>query len=226
MDQGFVSKHHPEKPSFILQFFGCCGEESLRRDRKNKNISLVNPTTHMDLRSVQNHHSLQDPYRYSHPLDTESIDHGNPNDNDPSSKHLSNMYPVHEVFLLGKKNKIVAMLTRKKFSHESSLQASLKESGSSLIKENIKNQSQSNISFKAKWSNLVKNCASAETKKDAFLKEEKGTSSNVSYQAASENLNVYLASRLKCNLIIDAICGFGEFTRQVCKSYFLNYNLV
>ena len=111
------------------------------------------------------------------------------------------------------------MLTRKKFSQDNSLHASLKDSSSSFIKENLNKQSHSNISLKVKWSNLVKNCASAETKKDVILKEEKGgTSSNVSYQAVNENLNLYLANRLKCNVIIDALCGFGEFTRQVTLS--------
>ncbi len=200
----------------ILNFFGCCGENPQQRERKNTNSNLQTPISIMSYQTPPNRSfkALQQGYssQRTNRFDMKDEYHMNRT----SLNHLHG-YPYNEVFVLGNKKKIVAIRTRKKISKETSAQVSFRESLSSLAKENTKNNSHSNTSHKMKWSNLVKNCASIENKKDLSSKNENLASSNASNVAHYDNLGGYLASRLKCDIMIDAMCGSGEITKYVIQ---------
>lgn len=214
MSKELVSNPPSSTTNFLLKLFGCCSDNSLNKDKKQRNPSLMCPTSEIDIANPPNK-SVYGSSKASYNPTPEDLSYrdGIAYQKDPNFP--SRIYPLNEVFLFGKKYKIVAYITRKKIYKENSVQMSFRESMSSLNKENLRNMANSNGSSKAKWSNLVKNCASLENKKDNFSRDEKVTSSNASYQTTTENLGGYLSSRLKGDVIIDAICGYGETTRQV-----------
>jgi len=207
----------------ILNLFGCCGEKPSQRERKNTKAILLGPTTTMNLQNPPNRPFGQ-LYQGSGTHGRNGMQFKEDLDNPLDSKNIIRVYPFNEVFILGNKYKIVALITRKKIDKGNSIQVSLRESLSSLVKENAKNNSNSNTSSKAKWSNLVKNCASIENKKDLSGKDDKLASSNASYNGNHENLGSYLASRLKCDVLVDAVCGFGEITKYVSTFFFFTFN--
>lgn len=205
--------------NLILSLFGCCGEKPAQRDRKTTKAILLGPTTTMNLQNPPNR-PFNRLYQGSTAHGRNGMQFKEDLEDNLSSKSIIRVYPSNEVFILGNKYKIVAFITRKKIDKENSVQVSLRESLSSLVKENVRNNSNSNTSSKAKWSNLVKNCASIENKKDLSGKDDKLASSNASCNGNHESLGSYLANRLKCDVLVDAVCGFGEITKYV-SDFFL-----
>ena len=202
----------------FFNLFGCCGENPSQRERKITKAILLGPTTSMNLQTSPNR-TFGRLYPGSAANGRNGVQYKEDLEDNFDSKSIIRVYPSNEVFILGNKYKIVAYITKKKIDKENSIQVSLRESLSSLIKENVRNNSNSNTSSKAKWSNLVKNCASIENKKDLSAKEDRLASSNASYNGNPESLGCYLANRLRCDVLVDAVCGYGEITKYVSNIY-------
>jgi len=113
-------------------------------------------------------------------------------------------YPLDKVFILGKDHKIVAKITAKKISNCSPLQF---YSFGHKIQEVMKNK----ISEEE-----TKKCEiPSEIKKEIFSMYDKGIMATEWHEITPENVAVHIAKRLHCNIMVDALCGFGGNTIQV-----------
>lgn len=111
--------------------------------------------------------------------------------------------PTNQVFILGKKDKIVAKITHVKVSKAPSNFSS----GQSLKLEPLEEKdSPSPI----KWSTRLLNA-----KHDIFTLWDKGIKADKLEEVTPEGIAKHIASRLKYDMVIDALCGFGGNTLQV-----------
>jgi hypothetical protein len=132
----------------------------------------------------------------------------NPNPKQPTSQNvrgisLKGTYPTNQVFILGKKDKIVAKITHVKVSKAPSNFTS----GQSLKLEAVEDKDSPSP---VKWSTKLLNA-----KHDIFSLWDKGIKADKLEEITPEAIAKHIAIRLKYDMVIDALCGFGGNTLQV-----------
>ena len=195
------------KASFRI--FGCC----CRPDNEQPssffvNKSLAHPTSTMSSHKYKsNQNEIFDP---------------NPIEIDPPKE-----YPIEQVFILGEKYKIVAKITIKKVSKPTSIlqqvpvvKRMMTESvrGAPVKKSN--SQDKEGVLRQRTESAVFGKELPLQIKKEIFSKYEKGIKAEQWQEITPEKVAMHVADRLRCDTIIDALCGFGGNAIQV--SFFLS----
>jgi hypothetical protein len=108
---------------------------------------------------------------------------------------------VNEAFILGTKFKIVAKITKVKVNKSGT------KSGPALNAESNPFNGYTNSGSPPKWSENYDQLL--QYKKEIFSRFEKGIKAEKWDQITPEIISKHIAERLKSDIIIDALCGYG-----------------
>jgi hypothetical protein len=192
---------HPRAPrkSWFRRVF-CCEEDGPTSPDKIQGTSLVQPSAEMDIKNPSSKKVEPDPKEQSFSVDKSS------SSDFLSSRNFSGKPPPNfsydRVFILGQKNKIVCKVTLTKVAI-----------GSSFI-EVIDNKGKKNNASPAK--------SHKSDNKEIFSLYEQGIKSENISGVTPEEVAKHIAKRLRCDTVIDALCGFGGNTIQVIFTHKLN----
>ena len=121
-------------------------------------------------------------------------------------------YPINEVFMLGKQEKIIAKIITRKICEASQITSSLLSSVFGVF-----SQKESMVHPEGS-SHQESSCTKGDLSvaKHGSIQSEKGIQIEGMHDITPGNVARHIAHRLKCDMIIDALCGYGETTLQVC----------
>lgn len=125
-------------------------------------------------------------------------------------------YPINEVFMLGKQEKIVAKIITRKICEASQITSSLLSSVFGVFSQKESVLQPDGSSHNEHTSNLK---GSLSVAKIESAQSERGIQVEGMHDMTPGNVARHIAHRLKCEVIIDALCGYGETTLQVCFIY-------
>ena len=198
------SKKVQKKKKFSLMNFLCCKEEPILLDNETKGTSLVHPSTTMEIDKymVQKpKENIQEPYSYGGMSSPNSYF-----SNRYVSSHQIIPLPENEVFILGQKHKIVAKITRVQVQKSSSAKNTFVDTNSNLLKSNSPHKNGQGTDVLS-------------YKKEIFSLFEKGITADEWTEITPEEVAKHIAKRLACDVVVDALCGFGGNTIQVASYY-------
>lgn len=121
---------------------------------------------------------------------------------------VSPEYPLNEVLVLGEEYKMVVKIVNKKIPTSSPPNAS------SFV-PSLKNVMHENTSHNTNVPTIIK--------QEIFSMYDKGIKAKEWHEITPENVAVHIAKRLHCNIMVDALCGFGGNTIQVSRVLLLIY---
>jgi len=206
IDQNSTS--HTSKSS-RFNLFGCCYKNSDYTQPSQFSIKKLSsrPKTFMEAKTKPNSKAsmIYDPP----PLEI---------DQDPPE--IS--YPIDKIFILGETFKIVAKITVHKVAKTTQVIDSFtlftKGMNSSVLNTNTNRSSihdKGKIKRSRAESAIAGHDVSIEAKREIFSKYEKGIKAEHWQEITPEKVAIHIAERLRCETIIDALCGFGGNTIQV-----------
>lgn len=111
---------------------------------------------------------------------------------------VSPEYPLNEVLILGEEYKMVVKIVNKKIPTSSPPNAS---------------------SFVPSLKNAMHENTPTIIKQEIFSMYDKGIKAKEWHEITPENVAVHIAKRLHCNIMVDALCGFGGNTIQVSRCF-------
>jgi len=198
-----ISKPKKKRSGFFS--FLCCQPAGRYSDDESNTNSVIRPSSTLD--SSNSHYkstlsSLTDSKQ-------SRINAGNSARGKSRSKYgkIKPAYPVDEVFILGTKDKIVAKITKVKVLKPSTKNSSYAKSKQNPLKPDAKTNSP------VKWTESIKEAL--EYKKEIFSQYEKGIKAEQWEEITPEPIAKHIAERLACDIMIDALCGYGGNTIQV-----------
>ena len=208
---------------YSYNFFGCCfrSQEYMQpstfpiKKEKNRPSSNMNAKNGRISNQSGRHKTTN---MGDHDLDIDPIEV----DMDLTVK----VYPIDIVFILGEKNKIVAKITVTKVSKLTSIfeektSSILRMRGSMKGSTSSKNSElEKDLDSRERVKSLKQPKLSSQAKKEIFSKYDKGIKCEGWEEVTPEKIAAHIAYRIKCDTIIDALCGFGSNTIQVTY-YFL-----
>ena len=185
-----------EKKTGFLELFNFCATKPSPTSVTSSKTFPFRPTFSIDINKPPTKSVLTN--------DTESALSRNHSASKPRKKN----YPSDKVFILGENHKIVAKITAKKISNCSPLQFT---SFGQHFQEIMKSKSFEENPEKSEIPTAIK--------KEIFSMYDKGIKATEWHEITPENVAVHIAKRLHCNIMIDALCGFGGNTIQVLSHY-------
>jgi len=119
---------------------------------------------------------------------------------------IASEYPLDKVFILGEEYKMVVKIVNKKIPSCSPPTASVFVPN---LKGAMNDRAVKNMNESIKIPAIVK--------QEIFSKFDKGIKATEWHEITPENVAVHIAKRLHCNIMVDALCGFGGNTIQFAK---------
>jgi len=193
-EQSLGSDKKSKKASF--SFFGKGGFLGLFTSRPVENdpntLNLNKNTAKRPILSID----VDNPSQKSSPTFSKGLALDN---NAPQPKpSVSPEYPLNEVLVLGEEYKMVVKIVNKKIPTCSPPNAS---------------------SFVPSLKNAMHENTPTIIKQEIFSMYDKGIKAKEWHEITPENVGVHIAKRLHCNIMVDALCGFGGNTIQVSSSF-------
>jgi len=148
-----------------------------------------------------------------------------PIENDQDPPGIS--YPIDKIFILGEKFKIVAKITVHKVAKSTFLIENYSMTPTKGMNSSVIRANKNRISVNSPPNGLTRQKRSRaesaitghdvplEAKREIFSKYEKGIKAEHWQEITPEKVAIHIAERLRCETIIDALCGFGGNTIQV-----------
>jgi len=125
----------------------------------------------------------------------------------------NDIFPMNQTFILGRKYKIVAKITEKTIA--SFVNPIMKELNSPLSRP-IREEA-SPLSTKNPWANSVLNMTTLNAAKQRSSVTNNSTSLISEPWVLPENVAAYIGNRIRCDILIDAMCGTGTSSIQFAK---------
>jgi len=207
--------------SSIFGFLSCCSKEKPSGSTTLNNISIdiSRTSSQIQLHNMKKRKStrprLQDFSSY--------YDNGIDIFSNNASIHnplFHENYPRNEVIIMGRSNKIIAKIIQRKITEAMEPGKGLGISRLEIISRgsNPIDSSASPVcfsSFEEKLSEKSSEDISIEKKKEIFSLYNKGVQVERWHERVPENVARHIGYRLRCDVIIDAFCEYGENAIQV-----------
>ena len=183
-----------------LLFFGCCKSDEVS---ENTRCYTIKPKRNECSDTTINNH-------YGMSSLTLPIEFGKEND----YFVLNDVFPINEIFILGRSYKIITKITEKIIT--TFINPTLRDTGNPFTRP-IRDEGshEGSMGTKNLWSNSVINMTPLNVGK------QKSSGANLSGSIVSdiytipENVAAHIGNRLRCDILIDAMCGSGTSSRQV-----------
>lgn len=197
---------------FDFSFFGCNRPKSQVKQQEEPNSfkGLRHPSNCMQCPSGPTQASLNNDSDFN--LNSLKVESPQLNGQSQGSSPFD-QYPINEVFILGKQEKIIAKIIVRKISEAPQITSSLLSSvfGVFSQKETLLHAEGSSHQESSKGGSLsIGKIESNQTEKTPIHIEGL-------HDITPGNVARHIAHRLKCDVIIDALCGYGETSLQVCS---------
>ena len=203
---------------YSYNFFGCCfrSQEYMQPSTFSVKKDSNRPSSKMNTKNGRVPHQFGN-HKTSNITDNDL-------DVDPIEVDMDltvRVYPVDIVFILGEKNKIVAKITVTKVLKLTSIfdektSSILRMRGSVRGSTSSKNSElEKDLDWRERGKSMKQPKLSSQAKKEIFSKYDKGIKCEGWEEVTPERIAAHIANRIKCDTIIDALCGFGSNTIQV-----------
>ena len=183
-----------------LLFFGCCKRDEISDDLPS--FTMKTKKHDYSDTTINNHYGMSS---LTLPIEF-GKDNGYfiPND----------IFPVNEIFILGRSYKIIAKITAKTITTFTS--PTFKDMGSPFSKS-IKDEGvqESAMNTKNLWSSSVLNMTSLNVGKQKSSGANLSSSITSDVYSLPESVAAHIGNRLRCDVLIDAMCGSGTSSLQV-----------
>ena len=203
-----------QQSNSILNMFSCCKPSSPRDNPKSAKSSMYHPVSFLSPNNSPNkvkksEAGLAAKFTFGIPY----------NSSRGQSLFEKEDLPSNMVFILGDKNKIVAKITHKRVESSPETPFPRISTNSDV---NFRASIDSTISIKKEKKESFKDSLLHSLKKRLLSRQSKAVNAEENSGLIPEKIASHIATRLKCDIIIDALCGCGGTALQVFY-YFLYF---